>query len=251
MHSPMPVRTGYANRALAAWGQRWLPRQAADEDLDPGPLLVDMQRRVNFDALPKAPMVVRFEFQRGQPRLMLLKRGEAAVCTQNPGFPEPLRFRGPLAALVAWWRGDVEFVEAQRMDLTMTARERSRARFHDGSNATSSPTSGRRGKRAAKPAHRVIWRARRSMGRPREACAKNAIRIRRRALDRSPGNGNLSIGRYGRAYPGGHQSAHRSSWPSGVRSGECQDRQGASTRQSGFRTTPVVAEPVELSVSCT
>ena len=105
--------------ALGAWGQRWLPRQAADEDLDPEPLLVDMQRRVNFNALPKAPMVVQFEFQGGQPRLMLLKRGEAAVCTQNPGFPEPLRVRGPLAALVAWWRGDVEFMEAQRMGLTI------------------------------------------------------------------------------------------------------------------------------------
>src|SRR6185436_17117466 len=32
--------------ALAAWGQKWLPRQAAAEDLDVEPLLLDMQRRV-------------------------------------------------------------------------------------------------------------------------------------------------------------------------------------------------------------
>jgi hypothetical protein len=41
------------------------------------------------------------------------------VCTQNPGFPEPLRVKSPLAALVAWWRGDAAFAEAQRMGLSI------------------------------------------------------------------------------------------------------------------------------------
>src|SRR5678816_150030 len=47
--------------ALGAWGQRWLAREPAREDLDLEPLLVDMQRRVRFAALPKDPFVVRFE----------------------------------------------------------------------------------------------------------------------------------------------------------------------------------------------
>src|SRR3954464_4034931 len=34
--------------ALGTWGQRWLPRQAAGEDLDVEPLLIDMQRRVRL-----------------------------------------------------------------------------------------------------------------------------------------------------------------------------------------------------------
>src|SRR5687768_8207212 len=59
--------------ALGVWGQKWLPRHAAAEDNDLDPLLVDMQRRVHFDALPKEPIVVRFEIQRNQPRFMLLK----------------------------------------------------------------------------------------------------------------------------------------------------------------------------------
>ena len=105
--------------AFGAWGQRWLSRHAADEDLDLEPLLVDMQRRVRFEALPKDPIVVRFAIQGIQPRLMLLRREEAALCTRNPGFPEPLRVHGPLAALVAWWRGDSSFIEAQRMGLTI------------------------------------------------------------------------------------------------------------------------------------
>ena len=55
--------------ALGAWGQRWLKREAKDEDLDFEPLLVDMQRRVRFAMLPKQPFVVRFEVQ-GHPRAL-------------------------------------------------------------------------------------------------------------------------------------------------------------------------------------
>jgi DNA-binding HxlR family transcriptional regulator len=105
--------------ALASWGQRWLPRHAMDEDLDLGPVLVDMQRRVRLDALPKDPIVVRFEIRSHQPRFMLLRKSEASLCTQNPGFPEPLVVSGPLAALVAWWRGDSDLRGAQRMGLKL------------------------------------------------------------------------------------------------------------------------------------
>jgi DNA-binding HxlR family transcriptional regulator len=105
--------------AFATWGQRFLPRQAAAEDLDPDPLLVDMQRRVRFAALPKDPLVVRFELDRFAPRFLLLRPSEAALCTRNPGFPEPLRVRSPLAALVAWWRGDLGFAEAERAGLAV------------------------------------------------------------------------------------------------------------------------------------
>jgi HxlR-like helix-turn-helix protein len=103
--------------ALGTWGQRWLAREPANEDLDLEPLLVDMQRRVRFTALPKEPFVVRFEVRGYHKRFMLLKKTEASLCHQNPGFPEPVCVRGPLAALVAWWRGDMSFLEAQRMGL--------------------------------------------------------------------------------------------------------------------------------------
>src|SRR5215470_14306943 len=104
---------------LATWGQRWLAREAAKEDIDLEPLLGDMQRRVNFAALPREPLVVRFEIRGQRPRFMLLKKTEASLCHQNPGFPEPVCVRGPLAALVSWWRGDMSFVEAQRMGLAI------------------------------------------------------------------------------------------------------------------------------------
>lgn len=103
--------------ALAVWGQRWLPRHAGAEDLDLEPVLVDMQRRVRHEALPEKPLVTRFEIKGSSPRFMLLKPVEASVCSYNPGFPEPLCVHGSLPALVAWWRGDVGFVEAQRIGL--------------------------------------------------------------------------------------------------------------------------------------
>ncbi|MGG5821590.1 winged helix-turn-helix transcriptional regulator [Falsiroseomonas sp. HW251] len=103
--------------ALAAWGQRWLPRRAAAEDIDLEPVLVDMQRRVVPEALPRGPVVLRIEM-RGQPRrFLLLRDAEAALCDHNPGFPEPLRLHGSLPALAAWWRGDVELSAARRMGL--------------------------------------------------------------------------------------------------------------------------------------
>ena len=105
--------------ALGAWGQRWLKRDAKDEDLDLEPVLVDMQRRVRFAMLPREPFVLRFEVQGYPKRFMLLKRAEASLCQHNPGFPEPLCLRGPLPALVAWWRGDVSFLEAQRRGLVI------------------------------------------------------------------------------------------------------------------------------------
>ena len=84
---------------------------------------------------------------------MLLRREEAALCTHNPGFPEPLRVRGPLAALVAWWRGDVGFTEAQWMGLAIEGPQpRSRAfpgwferyQFADVGPARESQRQGRR-----------------------------------------------------------------------------------------------------------
>jgi len=114
--------------ALGMWGQRWLPRRPEREDLDVEPLLVDMQRRVLHRALPKHPTVVRFEIGRAKPRFMLLKASEVALCAQNPGFPEAVTVKAPLAALVAWWRGDVSFIEAQRLGLSVAgARAQARA----------------------------------------------------------------------------------------------------------------------------
>jgi DNA-binding HxlR family transcriptional regulator len=110
--------------ALGTWGQRWLARKPANEDLDLEPLLVDMQRRVRFTVLPEQPLVVRFEVRGHHRRFMLLRETEASLCHQNPGFTEPVCVRGPLAALVAWWRGDTSFAGARRWGWLLTGPRR-------------------------------------------------------------------------------------------------------------------------------
>ena len=104
---------------IGRWGQRWLPRQAHFEDLDLEPLLVDMRRRVKFDALPPEPLVIRLELTGHRPSYLLLRKAEASLCSHNPGYPEPLRLAGSLAALVAWWRGDLSFGDARRSGLRL------------------------------------------------------------------------------------------------------------------------------------
>jgi DNA-binding HxlR family transcriptional regulator len=104
---------------LGRWGQRWLPRQAQAEDLDLEPLLVDLRRRVDFAALPPEPLVVRLELDGHRPNYLLLRGAEASLCSHNPGYPEPLRLGGPVAALAAWWRGDLAFRDAQRIGLRL------------------------------------------------------------------------------------------------------------------------------------
>ncbi len=116
--------------ALGTWGQRWLPRSAVDEDNDLEPLLVDMQRRVRFEALPKDPIVVRFEVDQRLRRFMLLKPTEASICSNNPGFPE-LSIRSPISALVAWWRGDCSFFQTRRRGLQITGKAKLVREFPD------------------------------------------------------------------------------------------------------------------------
>ena len=104
--------------ALGTWGQRWLAREPAKEDLDLEPLLVDMQRRSPlYGPARRSPSWCGSRFAGHRRRFMLLRKTEASLCHQNPGFPEPVCVRGPLAALIAWWRGDMSFLEAQRMGL--------------------------------------------------------------------------------------------------------------------------------------
>jgi len=100
-------------RELGTWGQRWLARTLPDEELDEEALLWDMRRRVRLEELPSSPLVLRLEIPGRSTRYFLLRRGEAALCTENPGFPEELRVRVSLRTLTSWWRGDASLTGAR------------------------------------------------------------------------------------------------------------------------------------------
>ncbi len=111
-------------RELATWGQRWLPRTLPRAELDTDTLLWDMRRRIRLAELPPAPIVARVEVTggRGSVRYLLLRHGEVALCTENPGFPEELRIRAPLGVLTGWWRGDLSLAEARGAGMLVEGR---------------------------------------------------------------------------------------------------------------------------------
>jgi DNA-binding HxlR family transcriptional regulator len=106
---------------LGVWGHRHLPRRLTRDELDPAPLLWDMRRRVRHPALPDQPIVIRIELtDRHVRRYLLLRRTEASLCAENPGFPEEVAVTATTAVLAAWWRGDIEYAQARRAGLTVT-----------------------------------------------------------------------------------------------------------------------------------
>jgi hypothetical protein len=111
---------------LGVWGQRWLPRTLPPEELDADALLWDVRRRIDVDALPPKPVVVRIELSdargRAGTRFLLLRRSEVSLCTENPGFPEELHVRGSLRTLTAWWRGDVTLAQARAAGMRVEGR---------------------------------------------------------------------------------------------------------------------------------
>ncbi len=113
-------------RDLGVWGQRWLPRTLPPGELNADALVWDVKRRIRLDALPAKPLVVQFELTeargRTRRRYLLLRRGEASLCAQNPGFPEELVVRGSLRTVTAWWRGDITLPQARATDLTIEGR---------------------------------------------------------------------------------------------------------------------------------
>ncbi len=111
-------------RELGTWGQRWLPRELRRSELDVRALVWDIRRRVRRERLPEQPLVIILEYADGRGpearHYLLLRRSEVSLCTGNPGYPEALHVRGDRRTLIAWWRGDLTFRQAQAAGLTVT-----------------------------------------------------------------------------------------------------------------------------------
>jgi len=108
---------------IGVWGRRWIQRGVRDQDLDPGLLMWDMQRRINIDALPSRRVVVRFEFtdvvRKLSPWWLVLEVGQADVCLSDPGFPTDLAVTTTARVLTEIWMGEVEFRRALGPDLVI------------------------------------------------------------------------------------------------------------------------------------
>jgi DNA-binding HxlR family transcriptional regulator len=106
---------------LGAWGQRWTARVERD-NLDAGFLMWNIRRRIALEHLPQGRTVVRIQFsgipaaKRG-PRTfwLLLRREQADLCVEDPGFEVDLYVEADLAAMAKVWLGDMSFDVAARV----------------------------------------------------------------------------------------------------------------------------------------
>jgi DNA-binding HxlR family transcriptional regulator len=100
---------------LGRWGQRWTVR-VESRNLDAGFLMWSVRRRIALERLPDRRVVACFRFT-GIPRAhrgprvfwLLLERGGAEVCIEDPGFEIDVQVEADLATMTAVWLGDESF----------------------------------------------------------------------------------------------------------------------------------------------
>lgn len=106
--------------ALGAWGKRWVRREAASDDSDPGLLMWDIHRRLNTERFPDRRSVLKFEFtdvpSKARNYWLVIDRGKADVCLKDPGFEVDLYIAVDLSTLTAIWLGDTTFERATRSE---------------------------------------------------------------------------------------------------------------------------------------
>jgi DNA-binding HxlR family transcriptional regulator len=86
--------------AMGAWGAQWL--EIEPRHLDPSYVLFATARLVDVDALPDAPVVVRFDLRdrAGQHHWLVLRRPRAELCSSGTGYVEDLVCTTDSACLV-------------------------------------------------------------------------------------------------------------------------------------------------------
>lgn len=94
---------------LGHWGQRWVPSDFSEKDLDASLLMWDMHRAMPLDSFPPARSVIQFEFM-GSPAekrfyWLVVENKKVDVCIKNPGYDIDLFVVTQLQAFTAFWMG--------------------------------------------------------------------------------------------------------------------------------------------------
>ena len=105
--------------ALGTWGARWV-NALADDDLDPGFLMLDMQRSIDRDALPEGQTVLELVFTDLDPEIrrwwLLLAHDDVEVCQEDHGFDVDVTIETRMRRFVRLWRGDIGWDDVLRGD---------------------------------------------------------------------------------------------------------------------------------------
>lgn len=102
---------------MAEWGMRWARGQMADDELDVGALMADIERRLVPAALPGGRTVLHFRFtdlERFGAWWVRIDDGEVEVCLHDPGDEVDVYFTSTLRTLTEVWMGDLPLAEARR-----------------------------------------------------------------------------------------------------------------------------------------
>lgn len=112
---------------MAEWGMRWARDQMADDELDVGALMADIERRLVPAALPGGRTVLHFRFtdlERFGAWWVRIEDGEVELCLHDPGDEVDVYFTSTLRTLTEVWMGDVPLAEARRLGaLKIVGRE--------------------------------------------------------------------------------------------------------------------------------
>jgi DNA-binding HxlR family transcriptional regulator len=96
--------------ALGHWGARWIGGRLHENELDAGLLMSNVLRSLRRAAYPRRPMVIHFLFHDARPGeqawwLVVVEKGVAELCRDDPGRDPTLVVRSSLRALTEVWTG--------------------------------------------------------------------------------------------------------------------------------------------------
>lgn len=102
--------------ALGAWGVRWAFAEPRSAECDPGLLLWWMLRRIAVEKLPAERLVVEFEFRGGRAGRfwLVLRRDEASLCLEHPGFDVGVWVVADVVTFYRVWLGRISLADAIR-----------------------------------------------------------------------------------------------------------------------------------------
>lgn len=102
---------------MGEWGMRWAREGMPEYDLDPGLLMLYLERSVIPDQFSGAQTVVRFYFTdliKYQSWWLLVEGGKVDTCVEDPGREVDIYVTTDLRTMIKVWMGDLPYNKAVR-----------------------------------------------------------------------------------------------------------------------------------------
>ncbi|AIE83704.1 Transcriptional regulator, HxlR family [Fimbriimonas ginsengisoli Gsoil 348] len=119
---------------LGQWGKQWIRSEWTPRELDPGLLMWDMRRRIDFQALTDERIVVHFLYQDApisrRRWWLILDQKEVDLCLVDPGLEPDLHVTTQVSTMTSIWMGDLSYGTAlQNGDLQLAGPAKLRSRL--------------------------------------------------------------------------------------------------------------------------